>query len=109
MSEFDVWTFNSPPEPRDPTDVQGWDHPGYQQCRKDRSVQAQRIAALEAENGKLRLELADLWVFVHAYRREKAAPTITAQLDAWKALQDAEAALTPYEHGLPLPGAGEPS
>lgn len=44
----------------DPTGVHGWDHPGYQQCRKDRrelsdivTERGKRIAALEAEVERL--------------------------------------------------------
>jgi len=87
----------------DPTGVHGWDHPGYQQCRKDRrelsdivTERGKRIAALEAENAALR-------GFVAAYDEtfvdlEPGATNLAAIAEEHRLRQRLAT-----DHGLPLP------
>ena len=97
--------------------VSDWTDAAYTQCRKDRRElsdivieRAKRIAALEAENAALREFVAgddriqQLW-------GEHGIKMSHCPDDMWAALneqQDRRIALA-AEHGLPLPGAGEPS
>lgn len=92
----------------DPTDVQGWDHPGYQQCRKDRRElsdvvieRGNRIAALEADNAALRGFVAAYDVI--ADNLLDAFPDDNFIVGIIPAMRDRLVS----DHGLPLPGAGE--